>query len=87
MLYKNGDIIKFKNGEYLVIDVIRNDGNTYLYLINNDKNLNDVAITKVKYIEGNTEYSYIENNEEFNFVLNKLFLNAKDDMILFALNE
>ena len=28
MLYKNGDIIKFKNGEYLVIDVIRNDGNT-----------------------------------------------------------
>lgn len=87
MLYKNGDIIKFKNSEYLVIDVIRNDVNTYLYLINNDKNLNDVAITKVKYIDGNIEYSYIENNEEFNFVLNKLFLNAKDDMILFALSE
>ena len=48
MNYNIDDVIKFKDGEYLVIDVIKNEGNTYLYLINNDEYLNDVSITKRK---------------------------------------
>ena len=46
MNYNIDDVIKFKDGEYLVIDVIKNEGNTYLYLINNDEYLNDVSSNK-----------------------------------------
>ena len=37
MDYKIDDVIEFKNGEYLILDVIKNKENTYLYLINNDE--------------------------------------------------
>ncbi len=87
MDYSKGNIIKFDNGDYLVIDIIKNDNDTYLYLINNNEFINDVAIVKVQNNDGIVEYSHITNDKEFNFVLNKLFLNSKDDMVLFAINE
>ena len=37
MSFNINDVIKFKNGEYLILNVIKNEGNTYLYLINNDE--------------------------------------------------
>ena len=81
MNYNIDDVIKFKDGEYLVIDVIKNEGNTYLYLINNDEYLNDVSITKVTNENGKNIYSCIENDEEFDYVLNKIFLVFKDDIL------
>ena len=84
MNYQIDDVIKFKNGEYLVIDIIKKDSNTYLYLINNE---DDIAIAKVTNDDGVIKYSHIENEEEFNYVVNKIFLNLKDEIILFANEE
>lgn len=87
MNFNIDDVIKFKNGEYLVLNVIKNEGNTYLYLINNDEYKNDVSITKV--IEENNEikYVHIEENDEFDYVMNKIFLNYRDDILDLINNE
>ncbi len=87
MNYEVDDVIEFKNGSYLVLDIIKKDENVYLYLINNDEFKDDIAITKVSNNNGNVEYSFINNEEEFNYILNKLFLNFKDDIISLATNE
>lgn len=87
MNYKVSDIIKFNNGEYQIVDIVNNDGNVYLYLINNDEYKNDVSITKVINDNGTYNFTYIDNNEEFNFVLNKLFLNSKDEILEFLVDE
>ena len=87
MKFAINDIIRFKNGNYLILDIITNKNNKYLYLINNDDYLNDVAITKVIENNGIVEYTQIDDNDEFNFVLNKLFLNIKDDIFDFVKEE
>ena len=87
MNYEVDDVIEFKNGSYLVLDIIKKDENVYLYLINNDEFKDDIAITKVSNNNGNVENSFINNEEEFNYILNKLFLNFKDDIISLATNE
>lgn len=87
MNYKVSDIVKFKNGEYQIVDIVNNDGNVYLYLINNDEYKNDVSITKVINDNGTYNFTYIDNDDEFNFVLNKLFLNSKDDILDFLVDE
>ena len=87
MEFAINDIIRFKNGNYLILDIINNNGNKYLYLINNDDYLNDVAITKVIENGGVVEYTPVDDNDEFNYVLNKLFLNIKDDIFKFVENE
>ena len=87
MNYSKDDIIKFNNKEYLIIEIIQNSYNTYLYLINNDEFENDVSIVKVKNKNGLIEYCFIDNEEEFNFVLNSLFLNMKDDILSFLIDE
>lgn len=81
------DIIRFKNGNYLILDIINTNESKYLYLINNDDYQNDVAITKVIEEGGVVEYTPVDDNEEFNYVLNKLFLNIKDDIFKFVENE
>ena len=81
------DIIKFNSGEYLILDVIKKDNNTYLYLINNDEFKNDVSITKVIEENGIVEYTFIDDDEEFNYVLEKLFLNHKDDLLEFLVED
>ena len=77
MEIKKNNIIKFNNGDYLVIDVLKYKDNTYLYLINNDEFENDVSIVKVNFEGGITKYSHIDDEEEFNYVINKLFLELK----------
>lgn len=81
------DIIRFNSGEYLILDIIRKDDNTYLYLINNDEFKNDVSITKVVSNNGVVEYTYIDNEEEFNYVLSKLFLNNENELLDFLIEE
>ena len=87
MNYQIDDIIKFNNGEYLVLDVIKKDENIYLYLINNDEFVNDVAITKVKNENGIIDYGYLDDDREFNYVLNKIIVDSKEDLLEFAIEE
>ena len=82
MNFNIDDIITFNYGEYLILDVIREKDNTYLYLINNDEFKDDVSIVKVNNNNDVIEYSPIENEEEFDFVVNKIFLDFKEDAIL-----
>ena len=77
MEIKKDNIIKFNNGDYLVIDVVNHKDNTYLYLINNDEFENDVSLVKVNEEGGVVRYSPIDEEEEFNYVINKIFINHK----------
>lgn len=84
MNFNIDDVIVFNDGEYLILDVIRENKNTYLYLINNDEFLDDVSIVKVNNNNNVIEYTAIDNDEEFDYVVNKIFLDFKDDVIDFA---
>lgn len=87
MNFNIDDIITFNYGEYLILDVIREKDNTYLYLINNDEFKDDVSIVKVNNNSDVIEYSPIENEEEFDFVVNKIFLDFKEDVVDFATEQ
>lgn len=80
MDYEKNDIVGINNKNYLILDVIRNKQNMYLYLINNDEFENDVSIIKVNDNNGLIEFSQIENEEEFDFVLGKLFIDYRSDI-------
>ena len=84
MNFNIDDVIVFNDGEYLILDVIRENNNTYLYLINNDEFLDDVSIVKVNNNNNFIEYTAIDNDEEFDYVVNKIFLDFKDDVLDFA---
>ena len=84
MNFNIDDVIVFNDGEYLILDVIRENNNTYLYLINNDEFLDDVSIVKVNNNNNVIDYTAIDNDEEFDYIVNKIFLDFKDDVIDFA---
>ena len=84
MNFNIDDVIVFNDGEYLILDVIRENNNTYLYLINNDEFMDDVPIVKVNNNNNVIEYTAIDNDEEFDYVVNKIFLDFKDDVLDFA---
>ena len=81
MNYQVDDVITYNNSQYLVIDVILDSFNTYLFLINKDEYENDVSVVKVINNNGKIEYKNIENDNEFNYVINQIFLNSKDEII------
>ena len=81
MNFNIDDVIVFNDGEYLILDVIRENNNTYLYLINNDEFLDDVSIVKVNNNNNVIEYTAIDNDEEFDYIVNKIFLDFKDDVL------
>ena len=84
MNFNIDDVMVFNDGEYLILDVIRENNNTYLYLINNDEFLDDVSIVKVNNNNNVIEYTAIDNDEEFDYIVNKIFLDFKDDVLDFA---
>lgn len=86
MNYEVDQVIQFKNGEYLILDVIKYKDFVYLYLINYNEFLNDTAIVKVVNND-KVSYEYIKNNEEFDYVLNKLFLNNSIDALMLVADE
>ena len=75
------DIIKLENGSYIVLDIINNRNNTYLFLINEDKYINDTSIVKANIKNNCIELNYIEDEEEFDYVLNKIYLDFKRDIL------
>ncbi len=85
--YEINDIITFNNGNYILLDIIKKDKNAYLYLINSSETENDISINKIENNNGIIKYSHIEDDSEFNFVLNKLFLDFKNEMVNFAIEE
>lgn len=87
MDYKIDDVIEFKNGEYLILDVIKNKENTYLYLINNDEYKDDISIVKVNFNNNIVEYSVVDNDKEFEFIIDKIFVNFRKDMEEFVKQE
>ena len=87
MEIKVSDIVIFENSEYLVLDVININSNTYLYLINNDPFDNDIALVKTKKVNDLIEFDSIKDNEEFNIVLSNLVIDYKDELLVFANNE
>ena len=84
MKYALDQIIKFNNGEYIILDVINHNDNTYLYLINNSEFLNDVSIVRV--LDDGT-LDYINEESEFDYVINRIFLDNKIDLIYLASEE
>ena len=83
MKYEVNDIVCFNDKEYIVLDIIKDSSNTYLYLINNSEFEDDVAISKVV----DDKFTYIDDEEEYNKILNKLFLDFKNNIISIATNE
>lgn len=83
MKYEVNDIVCFDDKEYLILDIIKDNANTYLYLINNSEYEDDVAISKIV----NNEFTYIDDEEEYDIVLNKIFLDFKNNIISIATNE
>lgn len=87
MNYEIDDIIEFRDGKYLILDIIKNNNNTYLYLINNDEFKNDISITKAVNNDGVVEYKSIDDDAEFDFVINKLFLDLSNEAIEYIKEE
>ena len=87
MIYNIDDVIKFKNGEYLVLDIIKYKENTYLYLINNSEYENDTSIVKVIFENNQMKYKSVENEEIFEYIINKIFVNFKEDITTLINNK
>ena len=81
MNLEKNNIIEFKDGKYLILDVIKNNENTYLYLINNSKSMNDVSIVKVINDENKVYFNHIDDDKEFDFVMNKIFVNFGESIL------
>jgi len=84
MKYGLDQIVKFKDGEYIILDVVNHNDNTYLYMINNSEFMDDVSIVKV--LE-NGELDYINDESEFDYVINRIFLDNQVDLIYLTQDE
>lgn len=78
MNYERFDIIEFEGGNYIVLNIVTYKNSTYLYLINNDENKDDVSVVKVIINNDVAEYVPIDNDEEFEYVIGRLLLDNKD---------
>lgn len=78
MDYERFDVIKFEGGEYIVLNIVTYKNSTYLYLINNDENKDDVSVVKVIVNNGITEYVPIDDDKEFEYVINRLLVDSED---------
>ena len=84
MKYALDQIIKFKSSEYIILDIIKYEDNTYLYMINNNEFLDDVSIVKVK---EDGSLGYIEEENEFDYVVNRIFLDNQVDLMYITADE
>ncbi len=84
MKYALDQIIKFKNSEYIILDIIKYEDNTFLYMINNNEFLDDVSIVKVK---EDGSLGYIEEEKEFDYVVNRIFLDNQIDLMYITADE
>ncbi len=85
--FHKNNIIVFSNGKYRILDIVNINNNTYLYLINEDKYMDNTCIKKIKNTYENIELINIIDDQEFNEVLYELFLDFEDDIKMFAIND
>ena len=80
MKYSPYQVISFKEGEYLVLDVVNYNENIFLYLINNNEFEDDISLVKVL-----EDGSCSQNNDEkeFDYVINKIFIDNEEDLYQF----
>ena len=81
MKYDLYQVIKFNNGEYLVLDVIKYNEDTILYLINNNEFEDDISIVKAL---DDGSFDHITDENEFDYVVNKIFLDNQEDLSQFT---
>ena len=81
MKYSPYQIISFKEGEYLVLDVVNYNENIFLYLINNNEFEEDISLVKV--LEDGS-FGQINDEKEFDYVINKIFLDNEEDLSQFS---
>lgn len=81
MKYSPYQIISFKEGEYLVLDVVNYNENIFLYLINNNEFEDDISLVKV--LEDGS-FGQINDEKEFDYVINKIFLDNEEDLSQFS---
>jgi hypothetical protein len=78
MKYALDQVIRFGNGEYLILDIIKYNNSTFLYLINNSEFQDDISIVKVL---SDGSLDYINDENEFDYVLNKIFIDNQVDLM------
>lgn len=81
MKYSPYQVISFKEGEYLVLDVVNYNENIFLYLINNNEFEDDISLVKV--LEDGS-FGQINDEKEFDYVINKIFLDNEEDLSQFS---
>ena len=81
MKYDLYQVIKFNNGEYLVLDVIKYNEDTILYLIYNNEFEDDISIVKAL---DDGSFDHITDENEFDYVVNKIFLDNQEDLSQFT---
>jgi len=74
------DVVEVNNNKFIVINKIEYNDNTYLYLMNEDEEKDDVAIVKVIKNEDNYEFVTIEDEKDFEIVIDKLIIDNKEEL-------
>lgn len=72
MNYEKFDVIEFDKENYIVLNVINYNSFTYLYLINESEENDDISIVKVEMRDNEPNYVHVKDDDEFNIVLNMI---------------
>ena len=82
MEYNKDDVITLNNNwKYIVVDKININNQNYLFLINEDDNLNNVAIVKEQVKDNICYLENIDSETEFDEIIKVLSLNHKDEVL------
>lgn len=78
-MFEKFDVVEVNNKNFIVLNIINNNNNLYLYLINEDENNDEYSIVKV--INQNDKIFFDGvSDEEYQIITNKLVLDNKEEM-------
>lgn len=78
-MFEKFDVVEVNNKNFIVLNIINNNNNLYLYLINEDENNDEYSIVKV--INQNDKIFFDGvSDEEYQIITNKLILDNKEEM-------
>lgn len=80
MEFNRFDTIVVNEKEYIIIYILNLNENTYLYLINNEEENDDVSIVKVIQDNDKVTVIQIEDPNEFELVLSKILLENQEEL-------
>lgn len=77
MDFEKFDVVEVNGRNFIVLNIINYNNNTYLYLINEDDNNDDCTIVRLN--KNNNTYIFEKvNEEELKIVMEKLLIEYKD---------